>query len=234
MPAPNSALDRRNTPQSADPVDNTPIALALEAQRNPIAVLASLHQEAEETSRLANLLGRSIHVAVALPVLAAATLAFGNNGAAEAGAWICFLLAASIAIALAYRRTIARPFERTALQSFSQDLSAILVFAGTAWGAGAFLALPVSAGIAVVTAFAVAAAVAIAVLLRERTTAFLFLAPAAMLCAFAAVLRPLPGGALTAALVLIASGAVAAIAHFAQARSLSERNMTELVGLPYA
>lgn len=227
MPAPNIALPAQAT-------DTSRIAQALEAQRNPMALLAALHEEAQETSRLANLLGRSIHVAVALPVLAGAALAFGNNGVAEASAWMCFILAASIAIALAYRRTIGRPFERAALRSFSQDLSAILVFAGAAWGAGAFLALAAGTDIALVPIFAAGAAAAVAVLLRERTSVLLFVAPAATLTSFACVLRPLAGGALDAALVLIASAAVAAAAHFAQARSVPERNMTELAGLPYA
>jgi hypothetical protein len=224
MPAPNYAI------QPAQPLETTQIR----DPRSRVALLAALHEEAEETARLANLLGRSIHVAIALPALAGVTLAFGNAGPAEAVAWTCFVLAASITIGLVYRRTIGQPFERAALQSFSQDLSAVLVFAGTAWGAGAFLALPADAGVGLVLAFAVGAASAIAVLLRERMSVFLFLAPATMLTSFACLLRPLAGGALDAALVLIASAAVAAAAHFAQTMTASERNMTELAGLPRA
>src|ERR1044072_7242142 len=104
--------------------------------RHTVARLAELHSEAEETARLANLLGRSIHVAVALPVLVAAALAAGRIGMAQSAAWIAFVLCASFAIARAYRRTIWQPFEHAALKSFSQDLGAILVFGGFAWGAG--------------------------------------------------------------------------------------------------
>jgi len=201
--------------------------------RSPVAHLASLHREAEETARLANLLGRSIHVAVVLPILAAATLALRGTGLAESVTWMVFVLAASGAIGVCYRRTIAVPFERAALKSFSRDLSAILAFGGFAWGAGAFLALPASAGIGIVVLFAAGAATAVAVLLRERESAFLFLAPVAGLASFACVLRPLDAGALGAALILIACAAVAAGATVAGRWRADERTGA-LAGLPYA
>lgn len=201
--------------------------------RNPVALLAALHREAEETARLANLLGRSIHVAVALPVLAVATLALGGVGLAQSAAWIVFVLAASAAIGFCYRRTIAAPFERAALESFSRDLSAILAFSGFAWGAGAFLALPASADIAVVVLFAAGAGAAVALLLRERASAFLFLAPVAALASLACVLRPLDAGALGAAFILIASAVVAAGAAVAGRRRAEER-VGALAGLPFA
>jgi len=186
--------------------------------RHPVARLAELHEEAEETARLANLLGRSIHLAIALPVLAAATLVAGRVDWPQTVAWSLFTIGASIAVVIAYRRAIGRPFERAVLKSFSQDLNAILVFAGFAWGAGAFLALPADANIALVVLFAAVPGTAVAVLLRERESVFLFLAPVAALASFACVLRPLAGGALDAAFVLIACIAVAASAVFADSR----------------
>lgn len=202
--------------------------------RHPVARLAALHAEAEETSRLANLLGRSIHAAIALPVLAGVTLALGSAGLAEGLTWMGFILAASGAIFLAWRRTIAQPFERAALKSFSQDLDAILVFAGFAWGAGAFLGLSSGANVGVVVLFAAGAGAILTVLLRERMSVFLFLAPVAALASFACVLRPLAGGALDAAFVLIASAAVAASTHFADRRGSGARDIADLAGLPYA
>jgi hypothetical protein len=201
--------------------------------RNPVAHLASLHREAEETARLANLLGRSIHVAIALPILAAATLALGGTGVAESVTWMVFVMAASGAIGVCYRRTIAVPFERAALKSFSRDLSAILAFGGFAWGAGAFLALPAGANIATVVLFAAGAGTAVAVLLRERESAFLFLAPVAALASFACVLRPLDAGALGAAFILIACATVAAGTAVAGSRRANARGAA-LAGLPYA
>ena len=139
-------------------------------------------------------MGRSLHFAIALPVLAGVTLVFGRVGIAESATWAALVLAASLAVGVSYRRTIGQPFERAALKSFSQDMSAILLFAGFAWGAGAFLALPATAGIGAVVLFAAGTSAAVALLLRERESAFLFLAPAAALASFACVLRPLDGG----------------------------------------
>jgi len=197
--------------------------------RHTVARLAELHAEAEETARLANLLGRSIHVALALPVLAAAALTAGRIGLAQSAAWACFVVAASFAIALAYRRTIGQPFARAALKSFSQDLGAILVFAGAAWGAGAFLALPADANVALVVLFAAGAGTAVAVLLRDRMSVFLFLAPVAALASFACVLRPLGGGPLDAAFVLIACSAVAACALFARPKAAQAEGVAEFL-----
>ncbi len=220
-------------PMLAARLPHQPETFEAQSARNPVAHLASLHREAEETARLANLLGRSIHVAIALPILAAATLALGGTGLAESATWMVFVLAASGAIAVCYRRTIAVPFERAALKSFSRDLSAILAFGGFAWGAGAFLALPAGAGIGTVVLFAAGAATAVAVLLRERESAFLFLAPVAGLASFACVLRPLDAGALGAAFILIACAAVAAGAT-AAGRWRTDERTGALAGLPYA
>lgn len=197
--------------------------------RHTVARLAELHAEAEETAQLANLLGRSIHVAIALPVLAAAALVAGRIGVAQSAAWIGFVLCASFAIAHAYRRTIGRPFERAALKSFSQDLGAILVFAGFAWGAGAFLALPADAGIVPAVLLTAGAGAVVTVLLRDRMSAFQFLAPVAALASFACVLRPLADGPLGAAFVLIACGAVAAGAVFAGPKPAQAEGVAEFL-----
>jgi hypothetical protein len=204
---------------------------ALEDVRHPMARLAALHAEAEETARLANLLGRSLPVAIAFAAMAALVLAFGGSGLAPSLAWAAFMLVASGAAALAYRRTISQPFAHAALKSFSQDFHAILVFAGFAWGAGAFLAIPAAAPPGTAMLFATGASVLLAVLLREREALFLFLAPTAALTAFACVLRPLPGSVLEAALVLLGCGAVAGAVLFVERRTARERGLPELAGL---
>jgi hypothetical protein len=185
--------------------------------RSPVARLAALHAEAQDTARLANLLGRSIHAAVALLAMGLAALAVTGVLTAESLAWLGFVLVGAGAIALAWRRAIKQPFERAALKSFSQDLDAIMAFAGTAWGAGAFLLLPAAADIATIALFAAGAGALIALLLREHESSLHFLAPVTALASFACVLRPLPAGALAAAMVLIACAAVA-VAILAAAR----------------
>jgi hypothetical protein len=200
--------------------------------QNSVARLAVLNAEARETAQLANLLGRSAYLVLAFPALTLAALAVGGLGAGliRALIWAVFMTVATAAVFFAYRRTIGQPFARTALKSFSQDLSAILVFAGFAWGAGAFLAFAPLAWTGVMALFVVAGAGAIGLLLRERETVFLFLAPAAALASFACIVRPSMGGALDAALVLIASALVAGVATLAERMRARAKEMPELIG----
>ena len=182
-------------------------------QSGGIAKLAHLHAEAEETARLANLLGRSLYAAIALPALAVLTLAFNDSaGLTRTLVWCVFVAAATAAMLRAYFQTIGRPFERAALRSFAEDMSAILLFAGFSWGAGAFLVLPAGSGMVAAILFAAAPAIAIAALLREREAVFLFLTPVATLASVASVLRPFADGALSAGLILVACALVAGAA----------------------
>ena len=176
-----------------------------------IAKLALLHAEAEETARLANLLGRSFYAAITLPLLGLLTVGLaGGTELMRPLVWCAFVAAAAIAMLSAYFHTIGQPFERVALKSFAKNMSAILLYSGFAWGAGAFLALTAGTGMAAAVLFTVAPGIAIAALLREREAVFLFLAPVATLAAFASVLQPFAGGALAAGLILIACATVAA------------------------
>src|SRR6185312_6989078 len=126
------------------PAAREALTLAPSETQNPVVKLAALHVEVRETARLANLLGRSAYMVLALPVLTLAALAVSGlgDGLARPLVWTAFMAMATAAIVIAYRHAIGRPFEHDALKSFSQDLSAILLFAGFAWGAGAFLAIP--------------------------------------------------------------------------------------------
>jgi hypothetical protein len=190
-----------------------------EAEANPLAKLALLHAEAEETARLANLVGRSLHLALLLPALCLFTAALAQGvSLASQMVWGVFIAFATVALLRAYATAIAAPFERPVLKTFAKDMSAILLYAGFAWGAGAFLALPAGTSFAASIIFAVAPSLAVAILLREQEAAFLFLAPAAMLSAFAAVLKPFAGGALDAGLILLAAGAIAGAAVLAAQR----------------
>ncbi len=198
----------------------------------PVARLAMLRAEAQETVRLGNLLDRSVHVASALVLMGVAALAFGGAGIAESGTWAVFVLAAAGALVAAYRRTTGLPFEIAPLKSFSQDLHALLVFAGSVWGAGAFLALSSSTTTISIVLFSAGASAVIALLLRDRQSAFLFLAPVAALCSFAYVLRPLGDGLFGSALNLIACGLLATAMMIRARTSAYDTEISELIGLP--
>jgi hypothetical protein len=192
------------------------------AQPSALSRLAVLHQEAVETARLANLLGRSLYAIIALPALAALVLALGAAGLSQTIAWAILMGFACLALGRAYARAIHQPFERAALHGFAQDLSAGLLYAGFAWGVGAFLALSADTSAMVVIAFTAAPSVILAALLRERQAVLLFVAPVTGLTALACVMRPFAGGMAAAAIVLVACAILAWALH-AMARGEDKR-----------
>lgn len=185
-------------------------ALERAATESPLIALARMHHEAVETARLANLLGRSLQAAIGLPVLAGlAVFTAGGAGVPSTTAWAILIAVASLSIARAYASAINQPFERAVLRAFAKDINACLLYAGFAWGAGAFLALGAGASPLTVLLFAGVPTAGVAILLRDRLPVLLFLSPVAALTSFACVLRPFADGSLAAGLVLIASAAVA-------------------------
>jgi hypothetical protein len=198
------------------------------ANDGPLAALARMHHEAVETARLANLLGRSLQAAIGLPILAGlAVFTAGGAGVASTTAWAILIAVASLSIARAYATAINQPFERAVLRAFAQDLNACLLYAGFAWGAGAFLALGSGASALAILLFAGVPTVGVAILLRDRMPVLLFLAPVAALTSFACVIRPFAHGALAAGLVLVVCAAVAAIA-IAVSRHVAARREDDL------
>jgi hypothetical protein len=180
-----------------------------DARSGSLAKLKVLHAEAEETARLSNLLGRSLYAGLALPVLAILTMGLAlDMQPAPQLVWCLFVATVAGVMLLAYRKAMRRPFERAALKDFAKDLSAILLFAGFAWGSGAFLALPAFTSVVPTVLFVALPSIAIAYLLRDRTALLLFLAPATVLTVIASLLKPFEGGIGAAALVLLTSAAI--------------------------
>ena len=184
------------------------------AASNPLSRLAQIHAEAVETARLANLLGRSLHAAIALAVLAGLALALRGAGLSQTVAWTILMTVGLLAMVRAYAFAIRQPFERASLHAFAQDLYACLLYAGFAWGAGAFLALPAASSGSIALLFAAAPTIVLAALLRERRSVLLFLAPVAGLTSLACVLRPFTAGALAAAVALVAAAILAVATQF--------------------
>ncbi|HTQ13836.1 MAG TPA: hypothetical protein VMH86_08165 [Rhizomicrobium sp.] len=207
-------IETPSTPASG-PAPAAPVPGRREDPRVRLAQLARLHYEAAETASLANRLGRAPQIAavLSLSALAVAGWSFGAAPAPQIAVWLALAAAGIAALLRCYTRTIAAPFELFALKAFSGDLSAILFYAGFAWGAGAFLALPAGTGMAGLALFAVGPALLVAALSRAREASLLFLAPVAGLSAIAAVARPLDGLA-AAALVLCAGAAIALLSYW--------------------
>jgi len=178
----------------------------LKGRPDALAKLKVLYGEAEETAHLANLLGRSAYVGMALPFLAMVTMGLAvDMSPAPQLVWLVFVGAVALAMLIAYRHAIKSPFEPAALKTYAKDLSAILLFAGFAWGAGAFLALPAATPASAAIVFTLLPAAIIAALLRDRDALFLFLAPVTALTVAACLLKPFAGGAWAAGLVVVAA-----------------------------
>lgn len=204
-------------------------AAASPALHASLAQLAMLHDEARETALLANLLGRAPQVAMTLAGLALVTaaLTFTQVPLVMLGVWLALVAGSIAAIARAYRHTIKAPFERVPLRSFATDLSAILFFAGFAWGAGAFLAVPMTASAPMVLLFSAGTCAAVAALLRSPEHALFFLAPVAGLAALASLMR----GQVVGLEVLVACGLLAAAVHVAD-RLFAAPKAPEIAQIP--
>jgi hypothetical protein len=204
------------------------------AAQQELARLAQLHREAAETARLANLLGRAPSAGAILGVSSGLTAGLVLNivSAAALMSWLTLVALGVGALAFAYRRAIRAPFEKGPLTGFSRDLSAILTYAGFAWGAGAFLVLPAGTDAFIALAFALIPPALVAGLLRARSATLPFLATAAIMASFAMVLRPLPGGARAALLTVAATAAIAAVAVIAEKLEPRNRSLPQFAGLP--
>ncbi|MGH6870726.1 MAG: hypothetical protein ACREHE_04390 [Rhizomicrobium sp.] len=211
-------------PRATAPQPGLPASAELrEDPRIRLAQLARLHDEAAETAVLANLLGRApqIVAALSLSALAVAGLSFGAQANVELMVWLALVAGGIAALLRSYARTMAAPFEIFALKAFSGDLSAILFYAGFAWGAGAFLALPAGTSLAAVTLFAAVPCALVAALSRTREASLMFAGPVAGLGAIAALVRPL-GGIAGSASVLAACAVVAGVSYWMEKLSARE------------
>ena len=167
-----------------------------------------------------------------MPLLAILTVGLSvDMNPAPQMVWCLFVAAVSGAILLAYRSAMRRPFERESLKHYAKDLSAILLFAGFAWGSGAFLALPSETPMAAAVVFATAPAMLIAYLLRDRNALFLFLAPVSLLTGAACLIKPF-ANAPWAAVLTIACALVIAGVSVLYDRVTGEMNKPAMLSLP--
>jgi hypothetical protein len=210
---------------SASGVEAVAEAEILPTEAATLSRLKALHSEAEETALLANLLGRSLYATMTLALASAAAIALANTGLAREAAFGVLMLCALGALMRAYRHAIAVPFERAALRSFAEDLNAIFLYAGFAWGAGAFLALAADAHPVAVVVFSAGVSAVLAAILRRLAPSLNFIVPVAILTALSALARALPGNLLTALAVLGACAAVAGAAALVSYREALSRRV---------
>jgi hypothetical protein len=175
-----------------------------EPAEHPLARLRAVHDEAEETSDLANLLGRAFYVGLLLPLLVAAAVVFFDPPWTRAASFCVLVLLGAGALFYAHTKAMRAPFDRATLKAFSAELDAILLYAGFAWGAGAFLVLPANTDPAFTTFFSGGTAAIIAMIVRTRVAVLMFVSPVGLLTALAALLTPLERPFVSAALAIAA------------------------------
>lgn len=199
-----------------------------ESPHAKLATLTRLWEEAEETARLANLLGRAPYAAAVLAFACiATTILSAPKGPAQSIAWLVLVMAGIAAIAHAYWHSMRAPFERGPLRAFAQDLNAIMLYAGFAWGAGSLLVLPEGTSLATLALFGAGLPTAILAILKSYQPSLLFLAPAAGFTGFSALVGPHLGGAVLAGALLSVSAALA-VAVFA----IERRGQPRIPSLP--
>lgn len=159
-----------------------------EYQPSALERLNRLHDESVETARLANLLGRSPFAAAAF-ALGYALIAISATGGVPVvtlALW-GFLVAAAVAAILRVRhQAVSSAFELLPLRAFALDLNAVMLYAGFAWGAGAFLGFQSTVGAASLLVFSLGGAAIIGAILRARNATLYFLIPNVVLTSAAA------------------------------------------------
>jgi hypothetical protein len=206
-----------------------PAALGAEGAEAPLARLAVLHQEHVEIARLAELLARTPMAACALIIGGLLQLVFFGTlvPLVTVAVWALFVIAGALGLLRLVSQTERSSFELGPLQAFALDLNAMLLYAGFAWGAGAFLAVPVSAGALTLETYALGAALAIAAILRLRTPVLCFLVPSLVLAIAAALVGP--GGFPAALAILFLGILLAATTAWAERR---QARLTRIPALP--
>ena len=183
------------------------------AADDPYERLRRVHDEAAEAARLANLVGRSLPAAILIGAFAGAALLVARAEAVHAVSFAILVSMGVGALLYAYAKCARAPFAASQLRAFAGDLDAVMLYLGFAWGAGAFLILPANADAAVAVLFSASVPALIGVTLRKREPVFMLAAPAALMTAAAAYIRPLAFPALTATMAILAcmivAGAVA-------------------------
>ena len=178
---------------------------------NALDRLPVLHAESFNAAGVVRFLGGAVHAAGALTLLGMAMLTFGaGSGLKACFTWALLVLVGIGALLYSYIRSTAAAFDRAPLDEAAQDLRAIVLYAGFAWGAGTFLVLSPVAGAVTVLSFAVLPSLAVALLLKDQSGPLAFVIPVTLMSLAAAIMRPWPNAGLDTALLLMLQSSIVA------------------------
>jgi hypothetical protein len=186
-----------------------------EYQPSALERLTGLHNEAVETLRLTNLFARVPLAAGALGAGCATLLIIsgGSGSTIFIGLWTIFVGTAVLAMLRVARRTLSTPLELPSLRAAALDLNAVMLYAGFAWGAGAFIGMPAGATLLNLLSFTLGGTLALGIILRTRGATLYFLLPNIALAAAAALFGS-AGLIATGMVLLVGGGLIGAIELF--------------------
>ena len=174
-----------------------------------LARLAVLRREAVRNMQLLRFLARSPQACLILMLTGATTLVWASQGLSNATlksefCWVLGVLIGIVAMTQNHIRFSARTSRRVPLRQAAFGLRLLLLYTGAAWGAGAFLVMPLLPPPALALGFAVLPSLALSLLLKDMKGAAAFGAPAMLASAIAAISGAWPLGPWVAALLLVA------------------------------
>jgi hypothetical protein len=206
-----------------------PSPVLLEAEEPALLRLAALHAECVETARLAAILARTPLAAYSLVTGCAVLIAFSSPSVSlgTLALWALLVVGGAFGLLRLVHQNERAAFELVPLTAFALDLNAMLLYAGFAWGAGAFLAISPASPALLLEWHAVGAGLVITGVMRAQTPTLCFLVPNAALAVAAALAGG--AGASAAALIVFASAVLAASTSWAERRRL---RLAELPPLP--
>jgi hypothetical protein len=173
--------------------------------------LFRLHAEQADNAKRMIFLENTADTALVLLLLAAAALLVGaGTGLALCFAWSLLMLLGISALIVCHIKSMVG--DHVLLADAVKDLRVVLAYVGIAWGTGALLVLPATAGPLLVLGFAVLPSLCLTHTLRDGRGALAFLAPVTALTAAATILRPWPDAGLDAALLVLLQSGIAALA----------------------
>jgi hypothetical protein len=191
--------------------------------------LAALHDECVETARHATILARTPLAAYSLLAGCAVLIAFSSRSVplGTLALWALLVVGGAFGLLRLVHQTEKAAFELMPLRAFVLDLNAMLLYAGFAWGAGAFLAISPASPALLLEWHAVGASLVITGLLRAQVPTLCFLIPNTALAMAAALTGS--AGLSAAALILLAAAVLAASSTWAERRRL---RLTALPSMP--
>jgi hypothetical protein len=176
-------LPQQQFARGAEPAD-TPPERGRGHDRSLLARLAVLHDEAEETAELANLVGRTPWLAALLVAGALGIVAMAPLAAALGSALLIGVCAGGLLVL--FHHAMAAPFDLGALRAFYGAMRPALMLAGAVWGGVALTAIGPNPLISLVF-FAGVTALA-AAFLRLAPAALAFAVPASLAAGAAAAI----------------------------------------------